>query len=366
MPKLSATRLNDRIVDRATPQDKPYEIRDAGQSGLVLRVQPSGRKSWVVQVNRATRRTIADASRVKVEAARIQASEFLLTFDPDKERGPSPKLKDYLDGQFLEWMVNRSKYGKRDTARLVSALGALGNIKLDALTHARVDRWFIDRDVAPATKNRELAQLKSALNRAVEWDMLDTNPAQKVKAVKDDAGKRVRYLDDDERKRLMKALDERNGDYLSTMTHLALSTGLRRGEVFQLDWEDINFKDARVHVCASKAKSKRDRYIPLNATITPILKAWRLKSGNRTGLVFRGPKGRFRDIKRQWSKLVKVADVQDFHFHDCRHDFASRLVQLNVSLYQVRDLLGHSTIQLTERYSHLRQENLQDAVKALE
>ena len=74
----------------------------------------------------------------------------------------------------------------------------------------------------------------------------------------------------------------------------------------------------------------------------------------------------FRDIKRQWLKLMRTAKIKNFRFHDLRHTFASELVRGGVDLYQVKELLGHSTIQLTERYSHVRPEELQSAVAVLE
>jgi integrase len=151
------------------------------------------------------------------------------------------------------------------------------------------------------------------------------------------------------------------------MVNLILHTGLRRGEVFSLCWEDIDLDSPILHVRAANAKSSKDRYIPLNKDVVTLLKGWRLRSGNREGLVFRNPAGyQLRDIKRQWIKLMKAAEISDFRFHDLRHDFASRLVQASVDLYRVKDLLGHSTITLTERYSHLQPRHLRDAVQKLE
>lgn len=368
MPRLARTRLTDTIVKRTTPREKAFEVRDAGQQGLVLRVQPSSKKSWVVQVDRATRRTIADATVINVEDARVMCREFLSTFDPENEsKEPIPTLKTFLEGLFTSWIEKRSNYGERDTRRLVSALGNLSKVKLDKLTHVRIDRWMQDRNVAPATKNRELAQLKSALNRAVEWSILDKSPAQHVKLMKDRSGKRARYLEDDERKRLETAFKARDGDFISVMTKLSLLTGLRRGEVFKVEWADIDFDKKLIHVRATKAKSGKDRYVPMNNKTLSLLKAWRIKSGHRTGLLFRTRTGsRYQDIKRHWKKLMSEAEISDFRFHDCRHDFCSCLVMNGIDLYAVKELAGHSTITVTERYAHLRPDLLADAISVLD
>lgn len=373
MPRLAGTRLTDTYVKRIKPRDKVFEIRDAGQQGLVLRVHPSGTKKFVAQLNRSTRSTLGDASLIKVKTAQQWVRKILTDFEDGKDVGrkksPALSLKDYLEGEFTDWQKTHSKHGERDTRRLVATLGRLGSSKLGKLTHRKIDRWKIDRAsiVKPATLNRELASLKSALNRAVEWSLLDENPAKHVKAIKDDAGKRARYLDKKERKRLHKALKACESPYLPVMVNLILHTGLRRGEVFSLCWEDIDLDAPILHVRAANAKSSKDRYIPLNKNAVTLLKGWRLRSGNREGLVFRNPAGyQLRDIKRQWIKLMKAAEISDFRFHDLRHDFASRLVQASVDLYRVKDLLGHSTITLTERYSHLQPRHLLDAVQKLE
>jgi integrase len=122
----------------------------------------------------------------------------------------------------------------------------------------------------------------------------------------------------------------------------------------------------RVTVTASYAKSNEVRHIPLNSEAVAVLKKWKVQ-GTSSDWVFPSPKTghRMQDLKKSWTFLLVKADIEGFRFHDLRHDFASRLVMAGIDLYRVKDLLGHSTIQVTERYSHLAPAALAEAVEVL-
>jgi integrase len=136
-------------------------------------------------------------------------------------------------------------------------------------------------------------------------------------------------------------------DHIRPLVLLALNTGLRRGELFSLLWGDIDL-DGRM----------------LNTEAVTVLKAWRKQTpGER---VFPGAGGeRLTDCKRAWATVCKIAKVTGFRFHDCRHNFASRLVQAGIDLNTVRALMGHADLKMTLRYSHLQPENLHAAVAKL-
>lgn len=144
-------------------------------------------------------------------------------------------------------------------------------------------------------------------------------------------------------------------------------SGLRRGELFKLRWRNVDLDRAQIKVLASKANKTRTVALPPSAV--RLLRNWRdtNKIVDLQGHVFLNPETRkaLVDIKRSWRTLCKRAKVLDFRFHDCRHDYASNLVMRGVDLYVVRDLLGHSSIALTERYAHLHPSAHADAVKLL-
>ncbi len=155
-------------------------------------------------------------------------------------------------------------------------------------------------------------------------------------------------------------------DHLHPIVLLALNTGMRRGEIFNLRWSSVDFKKAHVEVAGPGAKSGQTRHIPLNNEAIGALKRWRDQTGTSDGLVFPGNGGgRLTNVNRGWESLVKRAGLDNFRFHDCRHHFASRLVMADVPLNTVRDLLGHSEISMTLRYAHLAPEHKAEAVAKL-
>jgi len=154
-------------------------------------------------------------------------------------------------------------------------------------------------------------------------------------------------------------------DYLQPMVLLTLNTGLRRGEVLQLRWTDIDLLQRKLVVRADNAKSSKTRYLPLNDEALTTLRRWR--SGTESAeWVFAGRDGgRMLAVKTSWKSVLQSAAITDFRWHDLRHHFASRLVMKGVDLNTVRELLGHSDLTMTLRYAHLSPEHKADAVAKL-
>jgi integrase len=155
-------------------------------------------------------------------------------------------------------------------------------------------------------------------------------------------------------------------DYLTPIILLVMNTGLRRSEAFTLRWSQVRLIGTpQLAVLAAHAKSKKTRYIPLNKSAVSTLETWSMQYGLE-GLVFPNKNcGQLKSIKTAWGKLMKDAKIEDFRFHDLRHDFASQLVMKGVDLYRVKELLGHGSIEITQRYAHLAPHTLAEAVEAL-
>jgi integrase len=261
-----------------------------------------------------------------------------------------------------------------------------------------VEKWRSARLKAgksKATTNRDLNTLKAALRLAVRWRLLAAYPLGDVKQARVDTAGRVRFLAPDEESRLRKALDARDDarraerdranawrrergyeewpafggytDHLTPIVLLALNTGLRRGELFNLRWRDLDLGRALLTVEGEGAKSNLTRHVPLNTEAIKVLRSWRgTPAPAADAFVFPGAEGeRLEDIKGAWLPLVKAAKVQAFTFHDCRHSFASKLVMAGVDLNTVRELLGHADLKMTLRYAHLAPEHKAAAVAKL-
>jgi len=208
-----------------------------------------------------------------------------------------------------------------------------------------------------STLNRELACLKTILNKAKEWGYIEQVP--KIKIFKVD-NQRVRYLTEEEEGKLLKIAPEP----LKSIIIIALNTGMRQGEILNLKWRDINFKDGIIIIQDSKSKEKR--ILPMNQTTKELF--LNLLSSETQEYIFekKGKKFSTFYISHLFERIVKQAGIKDFRFHDLRHTFASRLVMAGVSLKTIQELLGHKTFTMTLRYSHLSPDIKRQAVEILD
>ena len=398
--------LTRKLIESAEPRSKPYEIRDSRLKGLLLRVQPSGCASYVVEWRRGRRSTIGRTTVFSPEQARDRAKKVLGEaadgLDPLKTRrlAKTATLAKFLKTEYGPWFEANRKSGSPILKRLKHCFEEdFGSTRLHEISPLRIDKWRgkkLAEGLSKSTINRDLSALKAAMSKAVEWGLIDSNPVAKAKLYSLDDNASVRYLTPEEEKRLRAALlgrDEhlrkrrsqfndwrraRNlkpfpeigpdqfADHLHPIVLVAVNTGMRRGELFNLRWSSVDLEKAIVEVAGPGAKSGQTRHIPLNNDAIGALKRWRKQTGAGNGLVFPGNGGgRLTNVNRGWDSLVKRAGLDNFRFHDCRHHFASRLVMADVPLNTVRDLLGHSEISMTLRYAHLAPEHKAEAVAKL-
>jgi integrase len=283
------------------------------------------------------------------------------------------------------------------------------DLKLSEFNTARIDRWRANRrsrhapgaskekprDVARSTLHRNISSLRAALARAVEWGVLSAMPLGKIKRKAEDENAVVRYLSDDEEGRLRAALIARDtarrtaresantwrrergyeewpehgkySDHLTPLVLLAMNTGLRRGELLQLHWRDVDLQRRILTVRGEGAKTGQTRHVPLNTEAVQVLTAWKPMLCESTWCVFVGADSStpIVVIKKAWGTVLKAAKITAFRFHDLRHTFASKLVMAGVDLNTVRELLGHKSIAMTLRYAHLAPAHKAAAVEAI-
>jgi len=408
-------KLSTRTIQVLRPRDRPFEVVDSELKGYLLRVQPSGAMTYYFsyrnEQGRRGRYRIGNSDSLSPAQARDQAillsarvvagEDIQAKRKQDRQvarRAKSRTLDGFLTHQYEPWATSQRKSGSGTVQRIRSNFEHLLQRPISDINLWVMEKWRseeLKRGKAKTTINRDVTTLKACLSKAVEWEILDANPLQKLKPLRTEGSSRARYLAVAEESALRKALLERdqrlrenraNGnawrrarhqamlpdlstaafaDYLQPMVLLSLNTGLRRGEVLQLSWADIDLLQRKLVVRGDNAKSGKTRYVPLNDEALETLQHWR--SGTEsTEWVFPGRDGeRMLAIKTSWNGVLASAAITDFRWHDLRHHFASRLVMKGVDLNTVRELLGHSDLSMTLRYAHLSPEHKADAVAKL-
>ena len=209
----------------------------------------------------------------------------------------------------------------------------------------------------PATVNRYMAALSVAFTTAVkEWGWLDDTPMRKVTKGKESRG-RVRFLSDGERTRLLKACKESPNAYLYPVVVLALSTGMRAGEIMGLTWDvvDLNQGYAILH----ETKNEERRRVAITGHALEQLKELSKVRRIYCNLLFPSKEStpqkpqKPMDLRAPWLAALKVAGIENFKFHDLRHSAASYLAMNGASLAEIAEVLGHKTLQMVKRYAHL-------------
>jgi len=201
--------------------------------------------------------------------------------------------------------------------------------------------------------NRYHAALSACLAFAVkrlQW--LERNPCELVAKSKENTG-RVRFLSDDERQRLLEACRPHAELYLAVL--LALTTGARQAEIMGLRWGQIDFR--RKVITLHETKNRDRRAIPLVGEAFTLLeeraKVRHLKEDRVFPPTAKAKKAKYLDLRQPWEGALQAAGIADFRWHDLRHTAASYLAMSGVSLVEIAKVLGHRTLQMVARYSHL-------------
>ena len=212
--------------------------------------------------------------------------------------------------------------------------------------------------------------LKAAFTKAVFWEYIQDNPFRKIKSPK-----MVKSFPVFITKEELEIINSKTEDeYLKDIFTTAFHTGMRLGELVNMKWNWIDLEKGTIKVKCNylfNTKSKKERIIPVNETLKKVLqnqfpKVIDIKKDNYVFTRVEGIKLNEDFVSKQFKKAVRAGELsEEIHFHTLRHSFASNLVQKGVSLYVVKELLGHEDLKTTQIYSHLQPENLMQAVNLL-
>ena len=254
-----------------------------------------------------------------------------------------PKSRAFQSTQLKWW---KESLGQYSLAEITPAILAQSRDKLTKTPTPRGDTH------TPATVNRYLAALSHLFTIAVrEWGWIEENPLRKVTKMKEPRG-RVRFLSDEERLSLLQACKDSYSPYLYIAVVLALSTGGRRMEILGLRWQDVDIP--RGIITLHETKNGERRILPLTGHALELIKTHAKIRVLTSDYVF--PSKNYKkpiDLRSPFETALKRAEIIDFRWHDLRHSCASYLAMNGASLAEIAEILGHKTLQMVKRYSHL-------------
>ncbi len=370
MPKLTK-----RFVDLLQPLNKDRFEWDDDLPGFGIRVKPSGVKSYMIQYRqggRSRRLTLGRHGVLTAEEARKFARQQLGNVahgkDPAKERQEdrqAPTMKelaqDYMERHAIP---NKRPSSIRNDQYMLDniILPKLGSSKVAEVKRRDIESLLLAMRDTPYQANRVRALLSKMFSLAVSWDWRTDNPAQGIKKYQEQ--KRDRWLKEDELKRLIAVLDNHPNQKIANIVRLLILTGARKGEVFTDTWDQFDLERGVWTKPAHTTKQKQTEHTPLSQQAVTLLTDIKAAADPDIPYVFPGevPGQPITDIKRFWNEVRTAANLGDTRLHDLRHTFASHLVSGGVSLPIVGRLLGHTQPQTTQRYAHLADDPLREAV----
>ena len=410
--------INTRLLKQLMPEKKTYDVRDQQIRGFMIRVYPTGKMTYKCEYGRGKRITIGDVQVLTVAQARERAKQVL----GDAARGLDPKaakearkygnkavtFKTFFENEYKPWLkVNKPETWEVTCKRLENRfMKTIGHLPLSEITPHVIEKWRVQRltkeGVQPLTANKEIVMLKAVLSRAKKWQFVKEHPLADFEMGSLGDNNRVRFLNEKEYTRLMRALEleeerlraERNrgnqwraerklplypdlrqqafAHSLTPKVLLSLGSGIRQCELRRMRrHRHIDVERQGLFLTPDITKAKKPRYIPLDDKTWKVLVDWLEQTKEQyaeDSLVFPGKDGNteFNNMRKAWVSLLKVAKISNFTWHDMRHDYASQLVMSGVDLNTVRELLGHADLKMTLRYAHLAPEHKQKAVKSLQ
>jgi integrase len=233
-------------------------------------------------------------------------------------------------------------------------LPALGAKPLDKINRAVILRWFEPYSrTSPGAANKALELLNTILKHAVKSEVMSRNPARRIQ--RNPRRKMTRFLSDEERKRLLAELDKVPAQYRTQVLviKMLLYTGCRRNEILKLRFTEV--RDGLINLTDSKTGARTVWLRPKALAVIEEAEAMQEASGKRSEFVFPHPHDPGRSLGKFttfWRNLLIRAKIEDFRLHDLRHSFATDALRQGVPLPVLSKLMGHSSINMTRRYTH--------------
>jgi site-specific recombinase XerD len=333
------TRRNPRgVFQKVTGKNSPWWICFWDAQGRKRR-EKAGTKSAAIDLYRKRKNEALEGKKL-----------------PDKLRRATVSFAEIAKDALAYSKANKLSH-RTDKVRMETLLSWFREYPAESITPQDIERRFEQEKWSPATINRHRALLSLTYRLAIRNGKIKENPARLVRHRLEDNA-RIRFLSPEEETKLREAIEAACPERIAEL-ELAMNTGIRLSEQYRLRWEDVSF--TRRTLTIQRSKNGATRHVPLNKAALSALETLAKRTGGSEFVC-----GGAMEPRRWFEPVVKAAGLEDFTWHCLRHTFASRLVMAGVDIRTVQELLGHKTISMTVRYSHLAPKHTLAAVERLD
>jgi integrase len=370
---------HDFVSKAVCPEGKKKIVYwDTNIKGFILEVRSSGGKTYAIrykdQHNRQCQYKIGSHKDLTFEKARraaeIARGKVVLGQDPAGDKRTKrmvPTLKYFIQFNYIPYITQNKRSFKADVSMLRCHIQPqLGSRHMDKITSQAVNDFhhgLVSKGLAKGTANRGLVLLKYMFNLAIKWQIpgITVNPAAGVKLFEANNA-RERFLTAEETTRLLEAVKKSKNTQLKYIVPLLLLLGCRKRELLDARWDDFDLGRRTWKI--SMSKSGKSRHVPLSKAALEIIQ--KLPQFEGCPYLIPNPDSLkpYSQIHKAWDNARIAAGLPDVRMHDLRHSMASNMVNSGRSIYEVAKVLGHSQLKTTQRYAHLSQETLLEAVDA--
>ncbi|GAB6060668.1 tyrosine-type recombinase/integrase [Desulfonatronum parangueonense] len=373
---FSARFLKEVLCDESKVKLRFY---DGKCKGLMLEVRPTGTKTYFLRYQNKRGKTrqiklgrVEDLNITQVRAlAHRYLGKIAMGEDPLEEQRiirEVPTLMKFTQEQYLPYVKSYKKsWGTDETLLRVHIFPKLGGMHLDQISREDISGLHQERiaaGAAPASADRLVILLRYIFNLAIKWKVagVQENPTKDV-VLFNVNNNRERFLSSEELQKLVESVKQSENPLLEPIILMLVLTGARKRELLDAKWEDFDLdrKAWRIPI----TKSGKPRTVPLSDTALEVLAE--LPKINGCEYAFANPRTKepFVSIFSAWNAARKRAGLEDVRIHDLRHSFASFLINAGRGIYEVANLLGHTQLKTTQRYAHLADQTLRDAVNTV-
>ena len=371
-------KLTNKKIDQLIPDTKSYIVWDNEIRGFGVRVNLNSKKTFILKYRvgqgrsaRVRKPVIGTYGVMKVDEARKIARKWLLEAsegnDPKEVDKTSILLKDFCNVYLQQHANIKKKLSSVIEDKRLMRLHIIpnfGNICLKEITRSMITKHHQSMYQTPHGANRFLSLMSKMMNLAERWEYrpLNSNPCRHIERYKEE-GRQI-YLSMEQIEKIghvIKQMEQTESIFVLSAIKLLLFTGRRTGEILTLKWDYIDFENSKMNLPDTKTGAKSFFFSP---TVKQIL----LNLPNKEGFVFKSvlKDKRVTTVRHICKKICKLAKIENVRVHDLRHTYASLAVQNGYSLPIISKMLGHADIKTTQRYAHLHDDPVNQAVEKID